>query len=633
MGAAVILLGAGATVLASSFGAVPAATLIGGNLPVNEGATDDRDISAHNSPTLARNPVDGANLVVANRIDTPRFSCALHVSADGGVDWEQTPIPVPPGEEPKCYAPDVAFGSDGTLYLSYVTLRGRGNVPNAAWITTSTDGGRSLSPPERALGRLAFQVRLTADPVTPGRLYLTWLQADATATLAFPETGYPIQLARSDDGGESWSDPVRVSAVARERVVASSSAVGRGGTLYVLYVDLGEDALDYGGGHEGRGGPPYPGTWQLVLARSDDGGTSWTESVIEDSLVPTGRLIVFIPPFPSMAVDRERDRVYASFQDGRLGDSDVWLWASPDGGTTWGEPTRVNDTVERDATSQYLPELAVAPNGRLDVVYYDRRADSDNVMNEVSLQSSSDGGGTFSPSLRVSDRPFDSTIGFGSERDLPDLGSRLGLIATDDRALAVWSDTRAGTPASKKQDLVRALVAFSDPARLPPLVEVGLRYGGIAVSLAGLALLASWVVGYSAPGHRRRENEDDQQEENARQGVEQRGSHEGPVAAGLEQQGDMRGGHPEGGKPDGHDVEDSEPAAPEGEQGGDQHDRARHRVVNELDDGSGGDDQAESGPSLGGEEPPQPQDEQASSQRAHPAREAVLPLRRVDPGA
>lgn len=58
---------------------------------------------------------------------------------------------------------------------------------------------------------LAFQVRLIADAARPGRLYLTWLQAGAVATLGFPQAGNPIQFARSDDGGATWQGPVTVS--------------------------------------------------------------------------------------------------------------------------------------------------------------------------------------------------------------------------------------------------------------------------------------------------------------------------------------------------------------------------------------------------------------------------------------
>lgn len=433
---------------------------VGANLPINDGAGDPRDISANNSPSLAANPVDRGNLALSNRIDLPRFSCALHVTFDAGERWTTVPVPFPEGEEApaRCYAPDVAYATDGTLYVSYVTLKGVGNSPNALWVVSSTDGGRTLSTPVRVTGSLAFQARLSIDRTRPDRLYLSWLQADDVGILLFPTTGNPIEVARSDDHGATWGPPVRVSPAGRERVVAPTPAAGSDGQLSILYLDVGDDRLDYNGGHEGRGGEPYPGTWSLVLARSDDEGQSWQETVVAQALQPTQRFVVFLPPVPALAVDPKSGTMYAAFSDGRLGDADVLVWASADGGRSFGPGRRVNDTPAHDGTAQYLPQLAVAPNGRLDVVYYDRRDDRANIMNGVSLQSSSDHGRTFSPRVRVSDRLFDSRVGFGSERDFADLGSRIALVSTPQRALAVWTDTRAGTDVTGKQDLGSAIV-------------------------------------------------------------------------------------------------------------------------------------------------------------------------------
>jgi len=492
LGSALVALGSGAFLVASSLEAGDV-RIQSANRPVNPGAEDPMDIRAHNSPAVAVNPRQPANLAVAARIDTPSFSCALHVSFDGGSEWSPTELPFPAGEElpARCFAPDVAFGPRGVLYLSFVTLKGAGNVPNAVWISSSTDGGRTLSQPVQVAGPLAFQVRLLADQRTPERLYMSWVQAAGVGNLLLPSgQDHPVVVSRSDDGGAVWSPPIRASSASRQRVIAPSTALGREGELYLLYLDVGEDSLDYHGAHEGRGGEPYPGRWSLVLARSVDEGRTWDESVVEGQIVPAGRFIVFFPPFPSLAVDQQSGRVYAAFHDARLGDPDVWVWTSTDGGSRFGPPRRVNDTAEGDGTSQYLPKLSVAPDGRLDVLYYDRRSDPQNVMNEASLQSSDDGGHSFSPRLRLSDRLFDSRVGFGSERDLPDLGSRLGLVSSRQRAVAVWTDTRAGTQESNKQDLGRAVVVFSAPAAL----RSPLRLGGGVMAAIGLLVVAWWTV-------------------------------------------------------------------------------------------------------------------------------------------
>jgi hypothetical protein len=497
---ALVVGGIGAIVVSTSYDTPREARVLGPNLAINDGASNPLDLSQNNSPTIVRNPVDEGNVAVAARVDGPTYSCTLHVSFDGGGRWTQTPIPAPAKVQGPCFAADAAFSSDGTLYVTYATLKGRANAPDAVWISRSTDGGKTLRPPVKTpLGPHAFQVRLTADPSSPQRIFLTWLQAGELGLYTFSTTGNPIMAIRSDDGGVNWTKPTRVSSPARARVVAPSPAAGsKPGELDVLYLDLGDDVLDYGGGHRGLGGPPYDGTWQLVLARSSDNGATWKESVVDRSITPTERFVVFTPPFPSLAVDRDSGRVYAAFQDNRSGDADVLLWSLPGGGGAWKGPVRVNDTPKRDGTSQYLPKLAVAPNGRLDVLYYDRRADRTNVLDEVSLQASFDEGKSFLPRVKVSDRAFSSRIGSGAERKLPDLGSRIGLLSTDTRAYGVWADTRGGSVRTGKQDLARGVVGFNDPPRLSSAAKTGLRLGGIVLILLGAA------AGIAALARRRR---------------------------------------------------------------------------------------------------------------------------------
>lgn len=482
-GLLMLLVGTATFMSASSMPSADA-RVVGGNLPINEGASSGRDINAHNSPTVVRNPRDDRSLAVVNRIDSPMFSCAMHRSIDRGASWLTAPLPFPEGEElpPRCFAPDAAFDSDGMLYISFVTLIGRGNTPNALWLTSSSDGGNSFATPTRVAGPLTFQARLTADPLRAGALYLSWLQGLEVGNLMFPDPGNPVVLVRSDDGGGTWTDPIRVNDLRHDRAVAPSVAVGRGDEVYVLYLDFGDDALDYHGAHEGVGGEPYDGTWSLILARSRDRGDTWAHTVIDDKIVPVERVIVFFPATPSLAIDQESGRVYAGFHDGRRGDADIFVWASSDGGSSFGRALRVNDTADGDGRTQELPKLTVAPNGRVDVVYYDRRADPDDIMSEVSLQFSNDGGASFAPHVLLTDAPFDSRIGFGSERGMPELGSRLGLVSSDAAAMAVWSDTRSGTDASNKQDLASAVVQFSEtsPLRMP-LQILGLIVGALGV--------------------------------------------------------------------------------------------------------------------------------------------------------
>lgn len=438
-----------------------------GNRPIDAGAADFLDITAHNSPAVAANPTDPDNVAVAARIDSPKFSCAVFMSFDRGRSWAQTDLDVPAHKSISCFAPDVAFDAEGVLHLaftSFADVPGHGNVPDAVWVASSRDGGRSFSAPVEVGPQLAFHLRLAAAPDEGGHLYLAWLKGRRTGGYGFTVTGNPILVSSSTDGGDTWSDPVRANDPGRVRVVAPAIAAAPGGVVDIAFLDLGDDDLDYLGAHEGRGGPPYPGDFGLVFARSEDGGRTWQETVVDEHLVPAERVMMLFPPAPSLALGNEEE-VLIAFHDARHGDPDVWVWRSGDGGDTFGEPVRVNDTRVGDGSSQHLPAVDTAPGGRIDVVYYDRRTDPDDEKVDVSLQSSNDGGVTFGPRLRLTDRSFDAGIGYGAERGLPQLGSRLGLHAWNHGALAVWSDTRAGNPGTGKQNLGRALVSFEERGR------------------------------------------------------------------------------------------------------------------------------------------------------------------------
>lgn len=500
LGASLAVVGIGCVVLAGGAGRAAQLQLVGADAPVNAGAVVSANINAHNSPTIVQDPVRRQNLAVSSRVDTPSSSCSLDVSHDGGATWTQTPIPAPTREQATCFAPDVAYAADGTLYLTFVTLRGNGGPPDAAWLSQSRDDGRHLSTPRKILEPREFQIRLAADPVRPGRIVLTWLHGngDDLGGSGFTASGNPIESMHSEDGGATWSRPLRVSSPPRRRVIAPVPVVSRTGTVYVAYVDVGEDELDYEGGHNGRGGPPYAGTYSLVVARSEDFGQTWQESVAGARIVPISRFVVFRPVFPAIAVDRA-GRVFVAYQDGRLSPSDVDVWSSTPASRSWNGPVRVNDTAPHDRTSQYEPQLAAAPDGRLDVLYYDRRNDPANVMNVTSLQSSFDHGRTFTSAVRLSSSRFSSRIGHGGREGLPDLGDRLGLISGDDFAFAAWTDTRAGTTETEKQDIARATVAVRGPRDAGTAQSI-LRYGGIVVMLAGILLTGLTLAGAAPRG-------------------------------------------------------------------------------------------------------------------------------------
>lgn len=459
------------------------------NRPVNPGATDPASIVAHNSPALEADPTEPASLAVASRTDSPQPGCAVHVSTDAGATWQPTEMPVPNPTQHSCFAPDIAYGPQGRLYATFVTVAGQPNQPRAIWLASSTDAGSSWSQPHRITQGRPFQPSVTADPTTRGRVHVAWLAATDPGPWGFTATGNPITIARSDDGGETWTEPATVSAEAHQRPLAPTVATAPDGRVAVAYLDLADDRLDYHGTHDGQGGPSYQGSWTLALAHSSNQEATWAHTTISDTIRPARRLVAFFPPTPALALGAN-DRMHVAFHDARQSPADVWLWTRTGADQGFSAPTRVNDTEQLDATSQYLPQVDLAPDGRLDVVYYDRRGDPDNTFTQVALQSSYDHGETFTPHLHLTSQPFDHRIGPGGERNLATLGSHLGLAATPRHTTAIWTDTRAGTHASGRQDLAAARVTHTSAPTWRPVLLVG----GLAGLAAGLYLTARWTA-------------------------------------------------------------------------------------------------------------------------------------------
>jgi hypothetical protein len=445
--------------------------------PVGYVNADRPGIDAHNSPAVAVHPTNPTTIVVADRIDTPRFSCSLSLSTNGGETWKQLALPLPP-EAPNCHQPDVAYDADGRLFVLYTATAGRFNQPVGAWLQPF-DGEAAIGPPIRVAPAEAFHARLA---VAGTQVWVTWVQAAGAADrpLGFAPGPNPVMVARSSDGGATFTTAAVGDAGRR---MAQPTPVVAGDRLVVGALDLGSDALDYEAQHGGQGGPPDPGPWSVLAWTSTDGGATFgPAATVAAGLVPPARIIVNLAPAPSFTYDADRHRLFAVWDAG-VGDArDVFLARSDDGGTTWAPPV---DVAPRPR-GQFLPAVGVAADGRVDVVFYDRSRDPADVRAEVTLASSSDGGRTFRTAT-VSDAPFDSRIGFGGLQGIPVLGSQLAVLSQPDRALAFWSDTGRGTADTGVQDLAVASVdEKAGGGRRPVLVVAGLLLLGLGGGLLGV---------------------------------------------------------------------------------------------------------------------------------------------------
>lgn len=458
---------------------------------------------ANNSPTLLTDPGDERFVVMANRLDAPDFSCALHVSGDAGRRWAPVqPVPKLPEGAEKCYAPEVAFDRNGVLHYLFVGLAGNGNEPMGAFLTTSDDRGRTFSEPQRVLGPLNFAVRMAIDPDMgeAGRIHLVWIEATSDPPLGgFGPPPNPIMSAFSDDSGRTFSKAVQVNDDSRERVVAPALALAPDGGVHVAYYDLGDDAVDY----QGLEGPVWEETWSLVLATSSDSGARFAEaSVIEEEVVPPERvLLIFTMAPPSLAV--RGSQFCAAWTDGRRGDPDAFARCSGDGGLEWDEARRLNDDEAGNGLTQSMPRLAFSPSGRLDAIFNDRRRHPANVLNYVFFTSSTDGGRTWSRNVQLTRHASSSLVGQRytnpSARGRVEFGSRLALLSREGDAVAAWADTRNSQPDSTSQDVFTATVSG-----LPEGSETNVgwtRLAGVGlVAIGAVLVVVGWRRRSSAQG-------------------------------------------------------------------------------------------------------------------------------------
>jgi hypothetical protein len=118
---------------------------------------------------------------------------------------------------------------------------------------------------------------------------------------------------------------------------------------------------------------------------------------------------------PTLAADASdgpfRDRIYTVWPDLRSGRAEVLLAYSADGGRTWSSPRIVNDDGLRlqspHGPDHLQPVVAVNSAGVVGVMWYDRRERPDELGWDVRFTASLDGGETFLPSVKVSERPHE----------------------------------------------------------------------------------------------------------------------------------------------------------------------------------------------------------------------------------
>jgi len=197
-------------------------------------------------------------------------------STDGGATWEGARAIHDPGQRSQTIGNVIAVLPNGTVVDVFTQIDYAVSAPARATLNAlvSVDKGGSWSGPFRIADALAVGARdpdtgtsirdganLPQVAVAPnGHLWVAWQDARFSGGA---HDG--IALARSSDGGQTWSAPLQVNSAPSAQAFTPSVHVTANGTVGVTYYDLRSNTADTS---------TLP--TELILARSLD-GIGWTE--------------------------------------------------------------------------------------------------------------------------------------------------------------------------------------------------------------------------------------------------------------------------------------------------------------------------------------------------------------------
>jgi len=104
----------------------------------------------------------------------------------------------------------------------------------------------------------------------------------------------------------------------------------------------------------------------------------------------------------------------------------------------------INDDDKALLVSQYMPNVSVAPNGRVDVAWGDTRDDVGGRVNDVYYASSTDNGDSFGKNVRMTDRSIDRHHGVFISNFA--MSAPPVIASTNAYAIVGWDDTRLTDP-------------------------------------------------------------------------------------------------------------------------------------------------------------------------------------------
>ncbi|MDQ6728423.1 MAG: hypothetical protein M3066_20005 [Actinomycetota bacterium] len=535
------------------------------NIQITQDVTPGR---IHTEPQMLVDP-QNPNILVMPEVEFNTSTCEVYVSRDKGRTWSKSASnALPPGYK-ACVRPNFGaffaarFGIDGTLYLAGTAgLNASSGGPNDPFVARSTDLGatwqytiveksveRDFAKPDGTtahdLERFGY-VRLAVSPTDPKRVYVGFRRQGAFLPVA--QVSERTMVAVSTDGGATFGPltDVMESTFPLTDVKGSDQpglAVDKNGTIYAFTKERPPLATTPGPTQAPLPTPPGPANvcrpassapgapaWvptpvpataptagqpgagaRLLMSKSTDDGKTWKAKVVDSSGVVCGPCLTT----PEAAVDARTGDVYVVFEQSDTGppnprdDRNILFLRSTDGGNTWGKRLQLNDDSDPRRNPNYdqsFPGISIAPNGRIDVAWWDFRNDAlynpagngnttrrDETCFDIYYTSSSDGGVTWAKNSRISDRSMNQNEGYAMNLAY-DLRGPIGVASTNDEAYVAWSDSRNGTVELPTEDAYFATVVQRDVAAEAAKRPAAVKWSSVLLGLAAGLVLAGLAV-------------------------------------------------------------------------------------------------------------------------------------------
>jgi hypothetical protein len=220
-----------------------------------------------------------------------------------------------------------------------------------------------------------------------GRLFVTWAHFSGSGRS-------PIRISYSDDDGKTWTGPIHITTAEHKFDQDAHGTIAPNGDVYVSFIT----------------GPNEKSLKKVyaAVAKSSNGGNTWSQTHLAAPLPGAYDQIANADyrgfSDVSSSVDQATGKLVVTYSDTASGAANIWSVHQTTAGdpSVWSVPIRVNP----GPGWQFFPWMYPAPNGRIDLVYYDRTCDAADKLICVTLSSTSDSGETWS-SLSLLDTPFD----------------------------------------------------------------------------------------------------------------------------------------------------------------------------------------------------------------------------------